>query len=77
MKSHVVQPITLARLENLLPRIDIRRWIAGQQEIATEMCAAKINGVAVENELIPRGAEIADAKRNPFYLIIGQVRRIR
>src|ERR1019366_7026680 len=62
MKPHVVQTIILTGLENLLPRCNVRRRIARQRKITAKMRAAKIDGMAVQDELVSLGVEIAEAE---------------
>src|SRR6185312_12821122 len=62
MKSHVIQAVILTGLKNFLPRFNVGRWITRERKIAAEMGAAKIDRMAVEDELIGVGVEIAQGE---------------
>src|ERR1044072_1134023 len=68
MKAHVVEAPLLAKLEQVLPRFDISRWITRERKISTVVCAAKINRIAVEDELISFSMKIAQANSQIFVL---------
>ena len=58
----MVQAVILAGLEDFFPRFDVGGRIAGEWEIAAEMRAAEINWVAVQDELVGFGVEVAKAE---------------
>src|SRR5215213_6276372 len=69
MEAHVVQTPLLTQIEQVLPRFDVSGWITGEWKIATEDCAAKINGIAVEDKLISLSMKIAQADSHVLVLI--------
>src|SRR6185503_15403249 len=69
MEAHVVEAPLLTKLEQALPRFDISWWITGGWKVTAIDCAAKINGITVEDELISFNVKIAQAHSHVFVLI--------
>ena len=61
MKAHVVQPVILARQENLRPSGGVCWRITGQGKITAKMRAAKIKRLPIQNKLGALGVEVAEA----------------
>src|SRR6185369_4997741 len=49
MKTHVVQPPTLARLKQFSPVLDFCVWITSQGKVTAAVSAAKVDRLAVED----------------------------
>src|SRR6185503_11900914 len=58
MKTHVVQPPTLARLKQFSPVLDFRVWITSQGKVTAAVSAAKVDRLAVEDKFFSDCFEI-------------------
>src|SRR5437764_31915 len=66
MKAHMVETPLLTNLKQRQPRFDVSGWITRQGKISAAMCAPKIDGTAVEDELIALRMKVAQAHREIF-----------